>query len=108
MKRLLCRLPAVFLVFVAAGLLAGCGSVFIRGAIEPGTVSGFVSIVQLSVVSGGNGNVQVTFVTFLQNGTSSTIGFCGDQRSLFPMDQTIRAQFDQGQTCNSILQITII
>jgi hypothetical protein len=47
-------------------------------------------------------------VTFLLNGTSSVIGFCGDQRSLFPMDQTIRAQFDQGQTCNNIIQITII
>jgi hypothetical protein len=40
--------------------------------------------------------VQVTFVTFLQNGTSSTIGFCGDQTTLFPLNQTVRANFNPG------------
>ena len=103
MKRLLCILPLIFLIVVSVA----CGNITVRGAIQPGIVSGLVSMVQLSEVEGTNGTVQVTFVTFLQNGTSSVIGFCGDQRSLFPMDQTIRAQFDQGQTCNNIIQITI-
>jgi hypothetical protein len=103
-KRLLCILPLIFLILLSAA----CGNITVRGAIQPGAVSGLVSIVQLSEVGGTNGTVQVTFVTFLLNGTSSVIGFCGDQRSLFPMDQTIRAQFDQGQTCNNIIQITII
>ena len=104
MKRLLCILPLIFLILVSVA----CGNITVRGATQPGAVSGLVSIVQLSEVGGTNGTVQVTFVTFLLNGTSSVIGFCGDQRSLFPMDQTIRAQFDQGQTCNNIIQITII
>ncbi|HUE53759.1 MAG TPA: hypothetical protein VMO80_15550 [Terriglobales bacterium] len=103
MKRLPCIIPLVFLIF---GSVA-CGNISVRGAIQPGIVSGLVSIVQLSEVGGTNGTVQVTFVTFLQNGTSSVIGFCGDQRSFFPMDQTIRAQFDRGQTCNNIIQITV-
>jgi hypothetical protein len=102
-KRLPCILPLIFLIFVSVA----CGNISIRGAIQPGIVSGLVSVVQLTEVGVANGTVQVTFVTFLLNGTSSVIGFCGDQRSLFPMDQTIRAQFDQGQTCNNIIQITI-
>ena len=104
MKRLVCLIPLIFLMF---GSVA-CGNISVRGAIQPGIVSGLVSVVQLTEVGVASGTVQVTFVTFVQNGTSSVIGFCGDQRSLFPMDQTIRAQFDQGQTCNNIIQITII
>jgi hypothetical protein len=91
--------------------LAGCGSTFfVGGAINPGSssISGLVSVVQISAIIGDNGStVQVTFVTFLQNGMSSTIGFCGDERDRFPMQQTVRANFTRGQTCNSILAIVI-
>jgi len=51
--------------------------------------------------------VQVTFVTFLQDGAATTIGFCGDERSRFPMQQTIQANFTPGQTCASIVKIVI-
>jgi len=47
-------------------------------------------------------------VTFLQNGTSSTIGFCGDQTSLFPLDQTVRANFNPGSSCATIITVVII
>ena len=107
MKHLLSAVLIVCLLITGVG----CGNIFIRGAIQPGTstVSGFVSVVQFSTVIGGDGTmIQVTFVTFLQEGASSTIGFCGDQRSQFPMEQTVRAQFTPGQPCDSIIQITII
>jgi hypothetical protein len=97
-------------VFLAANLI-GCGNVFfVGGAINPGSssVSGLVTVVQVSAVIGDSGTtVQVTFVTFLQNGTSSTIGFCGDDRDRFPMQQSVQANFTPGQTCASILKIVI-
>ena len=109
MKRLLSVLLVVCLVVVCGS----CGNVFIRGSLQPGfsTISGSVSIVQLSTVIGGGGTtVQVTFVTFLLNGTSSTstIGFCGDQRGQFPIDQMVRTDFTLGQTCDSIIVVVII
>ena len=91
--------------------LPGCGNIFILGALpaNSSTVSGSVGVVQLSAVIGQNGTtVQVTFVTFLQSGISSTVGFCGDQRSRFPMQQVIRAEFTPGTPCNSIITIVII
>jgi hypothetical protein len=106
LKRLLSALLAVCL----AAACAGCGNVFIRGALQPGSssVSGLVSVVQFSAIVSDNGTiVQVTFVTFLQGGASSTIGFCGDERSRFPIEQTIRADFTPGQTCASIVAIII-
>ena len=106
MKPLLSALLAVCLVLVSAG----CGNVFVRGALPGATssVSGLVSVVQISAIIGDNGTtVQVTFVTFLQGGASSTIGFCGDERSRFPVQQTIRADFTPGQTCASIVAIII-
>ena len=91
--------------------LTGCSGVFfVGGAINPGTssISGVVSIVQVSAVIGDSGTtVQVTFVTFLRDGAPSTIGFCGDQRDRFPMQQPVRANFTPGQTCASIVTIVI-
>ena len=101
------RLFAVLLVVSFSLLCAGCGDVFVRGVINPGvsTVSGVVSIVQLTVV---DGTTQVTFVTFLGNGTASTFGFCGDQRIRFPMNQNVRANFNPGQPCGTIVTIVVI
>jgi hypothetical protein len=106
MNRLLSVLLAVSLIT----LCAGCGNVFLSASSQPGfsTTSGLVIIVQLSSVIGTNGTmVQVTFVTFLQEGTSSTVGFCGDQSSRFPMNQTVRTDFVPGQSCSSILVVVI-
>jgi hypothetical protein len=106
LKRLLSALLAVCLLLVGTG----CGNVFVNGAILNGTssVSGLVSVVQLTAIIGDNGTtVQVTFVTLLQNGAASTIGFCGDERNRFPMQQTIQATFTPGQTCASIVKIVI-
>ena len=102
-----CLLLLLFLVLT----FPGCGNIFIRGPLPAGSssVSGSVSVVQLSAIIGGNGTaLQVTFVTFLQAGALSTVGFCGDQRSRFPMQQTVRADFNPGQPCASIVAIVII
>jgi hypothetical protein len=99
------------LVLCLVLILPGCGNIFIRGALpaRSSTVSGSVSVVQLGAVIGGNGTtVQVTFVTFLQSGLLSTVEFCGDQRSQFPMQQIVRAEFNPGQPCASIVTVVIV
>jgi hypothetical protein len=100
------RLPAALLLVVLVLSCAGCGNVFVRGVIQPGTstVDGFVSVLQISSVNG----TTVTFVTFLGDGTSSTFGFCGDQRRRFPINQNVRAEFNSGTPCNSIVTIVIL
>ena len=88
----------------------GCGNVFFRGAIQTGsTIQGSVSTVRTgSLLNGTGGTVQVTFVTFLENGTFSTIGFCADQTSLFPMSQTVMVNFNPGQPCATVIVVEII
>jgi len=100
------RLLAALLLVVFTLSCAGCGDVFFGGVIKPGisTVNGFVSVIQVTVV---NGTI-VTFVTFLSNNTSSTLGFCGDQRHRFPMDQNVRTDFNRGQPCNSIVTVVVL
>ena len=93
-------------------ILAGCGNVFVRGALPPAgfsSVSGSVSVVQLSAVIGENGTtVQVTFVTLLQSGDFVHDRFLRRQTNQFPMQQTVRADFTPGQPCSSIVTIVII
>jgi hypothetical protein len=104
------RLFPPLLIISVLAFSTGCGNVFISGAINPGsTMTGAITFVQLgNVLNGTGGTVQVTFVTFLQNGSSSTIGFCDDQRSRFPVDQTVRVNFNPGQPCATILVVVIV
>jgi len=37
-----------------------------------------------------------------------TIGFCDDQTSLFPLDQTVRVNFNPGQPCATVIVVVII
>ena len=84
----------------------GCGALFIGGAIKTGsTFQGTVSVAQLNDI---NGNIQVTFVTFLQNGFSSSMTFCGNQISLFPPNQTVQINFNSGQPCATLLLVVVI
>lgn len=101
MQLLLAALLSIVLFFCS-----GCGNVFVRGVIQPGpsTINGFVSVLQITVVNGAT----VTFVTFLAGGASSTLGFCGDQRRRFPINQNVRTEFNSGTPCNSIVTIVII
>ena len=105
MKRLLSPVLALSLLLLSTG----CGNVFVRGAIETGsTIQGSVTVVQLGNTLNGMETVQVTFVTLLQNATSSTIGFCGDQSVLFPLDQTVRVNFNPGQLCATVIIVIIV
>jgi len=100
-KRLLSPLLVLGLLLISTG----CGNVSIRGAIATSsTVQGSVSIVQLET----RGAVQVTFVTLVQNGTSFTIGFCGDQRTLFPLGHTVRVDFNPEQPCSTVIVVVIV
>jgi hypothetical protein len=104
-KRLLSPLLLLSLLLFSTG----CGNVFVRGAIETGsTIQGSVSIVQLGNTLNGMETVQVTFVTLLQNSISSTIGFCGDQTTLFPLNQTVRVNFNPGQPCATVIVVVIV
>ncbi len=89
---------------------SGCGNVFFRGALGGGnvvTTTGFVSVVEFTTVFGNGTSTQGTVVTFLFNGTSSTLTFCGDQRSQFPMNQLVRANFTPSQPCDNLLLVVI-
>jgi hypothetical protein len=90
--------------------LIGCGgTVTFSGDTLPNnavTVSGFVSIVQLTAVNDGNGTlINVTVVTLALQGTAQTLTFCGTQSNLFPINQNVRATFVPGANCSNIVAV---
>jgi hypothetical protein len=100
------RLLVTLLIALSLLYATGCGDVFVDATFgTASTFQGTVSLVQLSDV---NGNVQVTFVTFLQSGAPFTIGFCGDQTSLFPPTQTVRVNFNPREPCATIVTVVIV
>lgn len=102
------RLPVVLLVFVLSISLCACGSKFyVSGALNASTISGTVSIVQLTTAVTGGSLLTITVVTFLQQGSSSTMNFCGDQRVQFPLNQFVQASFTPGAPCASVIQIVV-
>jgi hypothetical protein len=59
------------------------------------------------VVNGNNVSTQVTVVTFTNNFASSTVSFCGDQRTQFPLNDFAQATFMPGQPCADLVNVAI-
>jgi len=99
LNRLLLIVIALLLTTVA------CGDIFVRGAIHTQSASGLVSIVQFSASSGSG--VSITIITLTSNGMASTRSFCGDQRTLFPLNRDVRANFTPGNSCDSVVTVVL-
>jgi hypothetical protein len=100
------------LLLIAAMWLTGCeGVVFFSGTIHPVntfvTVSGFVSVIQITTITTASGTTTlVTVVTFLQFGTASTINFCGNMGNQFILNAFTTVNFAQGQNCATVIAIS--
>jgi hypothetical protein len=103
------RLAAASLILLSL-FLTSCGNVFFRGAIltTQQSVSGTVSLVQLTAVFDHGSSITVTAVTFLGPNGASSVNFCGDQRSQFPMNQFVKANFSPGNTCSTLILVIVV
>jgi hypothetical protein len=90
-------------------LIAGCGNFTFQGALNTNTqtMSGVVSVVQVSFVNDNNVEIQVTIVTLVNNFISTTRTFCGNQQSQFPFNDFAQATFIPGQPCSNLLTVVI-
>jgi len=92
-------------------MTAGCDAFFVGFVSNPGgtkTVSGTVSIVQLSFVHDITGKtIMVTAVTFLNPGTATTVNFCGDQHDRFPVNSVAQADFNTGVLCSALVAVVV-
>ena len=102
------HLAAVSLILVTLAL-SSCGNVFFRGSIltTEQSVSGTVSLVQLTVVSDHGTSITVTAVTLLGHNAANSINFCGDQRSQFPLNQFVKANFNPGNACSTLVIVIV-
>jgi hypothetical protein len=96
------------LVVLLVGLM-GCGGVTFQSntlGTSPISVSGFVTFVQFTAISDGNGTmVNVTVVTLVQTGVPQTFTFCGSQNDVFPLNQNMRVNFMPATTCGNIVAV---
>lgn len=77
------------------------------GAVQ--SITGTVSATSLQYYHDPSGTTTFTSVTFVDSlGTSTTMNFCGDQRPLFPLDQTVRADFRAGFVCAGLVQVVSV
>jgi len=92
--------------------LTGCGGVFFQANSNPDnhvvTVSGFVTVIQFTTISGaGNTSIFVTVITLEQSSSGfSTLNFCGDVRSQFSAGAFATMKFTQSADCVNLIAIT--
>jgi hypothetical protein len=104
------RFVPIGLMLVLIFVLTGCGAVFVGFVSNPGvvplTISGTVTIVQLGFVADGQGTIaNVTAVTLVDLGRVRTMTFCGDQRTFFPINQSVKAEFTSGTLCSTLKSV---
>jgi hypothetical protein len=94
---------------------SACGvrGVFFVGFVSnPGgtsSITGTISILHFGFVSPSSGNsTSITAVTFINAGNAATVNFCGDERDQFPMDKLVRADFNKGVSCSSLVTVVVI
>jgi len=96
-------------VLLGSLLLTGCGGIFVGVVSNQGpsaSVSGIVIAVHLERSNDFNGNpITFTAVTFSNGGLSSNVNFCGDQRSQFPLNRSVRADFNPGTVCSNLVVV---
>ena len=103
------RIVALYAVCIA---LASCGGVSFVGFVSnPGgnaTITGTVTAVSNGFVSSPAGLSSVTVVTVTNSGIATTVYFCGDQKMLFPLNQTVRVEYTQGILCSLVIRVTVV
>lgn len=92
--------------------VASCGGAFFVGFVSnPGrttTITGTVTTVSDGFASGPTGETSVTVVTFTDSEIATTLYFCGEQQKLFPLNQTVRAEFTAGVLCSVLVRVVVI
>ncbi len=101
--------PLGLMVALVVGL-SSCGAVFVGFVSNPGVVpssiSGTVTIVSLGFSADGDGTiVNVTQVTLVNPGSANTMAFCGDQQTLFPINQSLKVEFTKGTLCSTLVSV---
>lgn len=80
----------------------GCATIVLSQPAALVTITGFISIVQVTTAKNG----VVTLVTFIlqapQNGLTETLPFCGNVAGQFPVNGLMTVSFTQGQTCSNV------
>jgi len=102
----------IIALYAAIIPIVNCGGSYFVGFVSNpgGTISttGTVSAVSNGVASDPSGTTPVTVVTFEHSGTAIIIYFCGDQQALFPLNQTVRADYTTGVVCSVLVQVVMI
>ncbi|HTS59568.1 MAG TPA: hypothetical protein VMH03_18645 [Terriglobales bacterium] len=99
------------LILILCLTLAGCSQFFVGFVSNPGGsplgITGTITTVAIGFVDNSQGT-QVTFtaVTFANTGGATTINFCGDKRSQFPVNEVVRADYRAGIYCSPLTAVT--
>jgi len=107
------RIASALMSVMAPLLFTGCGNIFVGFVSNPqihsSSLSGTVTAAVLGSVNDLHGNpLTITIVTLTNGGLASTPDFCGDQRTLFPINSVVRADFTQETQCLSLVKVVII
>jgi hypothetical protein len=102
-------------LFLLIGLLlapVGCGQISVSFVSNPGfpsSVTGIIISVHVQSSSGPNGVLNTFTAVAIQSvNTTNTFNFCGDQRSLFPVNQQVRVDFNTGVSCATLITVVVL
>jgi hypothetical protein len=94
----------VVVALLSFTVTCGGGTFFIsatNGGVSFFTISGTVSVVQVTIIDGG----QVTVVTLMNTGNAQSFNFCGNVASQFPTDAFVKVSYRPNVGCDTVLQV---
>lgn len=101
----------ILALWAACASALSCGGYYFVGFVSnPGgatSIEGEVTAVANGFVVDPSGVTEYTAVTFTNQARAVTINFCGDQRRLFPIKATVRADYTTGVLCAVIVRVVV-
>ncbi len=89
-----------------------CGGAYFIGFLsDPGgntSITGRIEAISSRFVSDPSGITEITSVTFVNSDAAINVYFCGDQRHLFMINQTVRVDYSVGVACSVLVRVVVV
>ena len=103
------RVVALYAICIGMGSCGGSYFVgFVSNPVGSTSITGTIVSVNIGFASAPSGMTTVTVVTFANGGTATTLYFCGEQQTLFPLNQTVRADYTSGVLCSLVVKVAVV
>ncbi len=81
---------------------------FVSNPAGNASITGRIDAISSGFYSDHHSITEITVVTFVNSDDAINVYFCGDQRHLFMINQTVRVDYTVGVACSVLVRVVVV